>query len=329
MKTGLKGSGIGLSFASEIVNRHSGEIKVESTPDVNTIFTICLERCEAPADRIAICPIAAEDEYMTETEAEENEEKEDITVLIVEDNPDILGILSQIFSTRYSVITAANGAEGLEKATKQQPDIIISDIMMPVMSGTEMCHLLKNNYAKSHIPLILLTALSSESQTLEGLNMGADDYVTKPFNSKILLARCRNLIRSKKNIHESYAHNASETEEMLTQNPIDAKLLKEAVAIIESNICDSDFDILSFARQLCLSRTLLFKKIKSLTGMTPNMFVLSIKLKRAAQAIIANKDENITDIAYRCGFNTPSYFIKCFKKFYGVTPLVYRKNGNK
>jgi len=324
MKTGLKGSGIGLSFASEIVNRHSGEIKVESTPDVNTVFTICLERCEAPADKIDICPIAAEDEYMTETE--ENEEKEDITVLIVEDNPDILDILSRIFSTRYSVITATNGAEGLEKATKQQPDIIISDIMMPVMSGTEMCHLLKNNYATSHIPLILLTALSSESHTLEGLNMGADDYVTKPFNSKILLARCRNLIRNKKNIHESYAHSASETEEMLTQNPIDAKLLKEAVAIIESNICDSDFDILSFARQLCLSRTLLFKKIKSLTGMTPNMFVLSIKLKRAAQEIIANRDENIADIAYRCGFNTPSYFIKCFKKFYGVTPLVFRKN---
>ena len=194
------------------------------------------------------------------------------------------------------------------------------------MSGTEMCHLLKNNYATSHIPLILLTALSSESHTLEGLNMGADDYVTKPFNSKILLARCRNLIRNKKNIHESYAHSASETEELLTQNPIDAKLLKEAVAIIESNICDSDFDILSFARQLCLSRTLLFKKIKSLTGMTTNMFVLSIKLKRAAQEIIANRDENITDIAYRCGFNTPSYFIKCFKKFYGVTPLVFRKN---
>jgi AraC-like DNA-binding protein len=128
-------------------------------------------------------------------------------------------------------------------------------------------------------------------------------------------------------IQEHYTHDASSTVQELTSNPVDIKLLSEAVTIIEANINDNDFDILFFARQLCLSRTQLFKKIKSLTGMTPNMFVLSIKLKRASQEILSHPDENIADIAYRCGFNTPSYFIKCFKKFYGMTPLSFRKQN--
>ena len=249
------------------------------------------------------------------------------TILIIEDNQEVMQVLSHIFAPYYNIITAVNGHEGLEKAAKLQPDLIVSDVMMPVMSGIEMCHMLKSNFATSHIPIILLTALGTEAHTLEGLNNGADDYVTKPFNSKILLARCSNLIRSRRSIQDHYTHDASASVQELTDNPVDVKLLNEAVAIIEANINDSDFDILFFARQLCLSRTQLFKKIKSLTGMTPNMFVLSIKLKRASQEILAHPEENIADIAYRCGFNTPSYFIKCFKKFYGMTPLAFRKKG--
>ena len=173
----------------------------------------------------------------------------------------------------------------------------------------------------------MLSARADEKDKVSALDMGANDYVTKPFNSKILLARCSNLIKSRMSIQEHYTHDASATVQELTSNPVDIKLLSEAVTIIEANINDNDFDILFFARQLCLSRTQLFKKIKSLTGMTPNMFVLSIKLKRASQEILAHPDENIADIAYRCGFNTPSYFIKCFKKFYGMTPLAFRKKG--
>ncbi len=318
-----KGSGIGLAYAHDIVSRHGGELSVESTPEVSTTFTICLDRCRIPEDGLKghVTFIGEVSEHdLSDFPYEET------TILLVEDNEDILDVMVSIFA-RYSVITACNGEEGLEKATRHLPDLIISDVMMPGMSGTEMCRLLKSNFATSHIPIILLTALGTESHTLDGLAQGADDYITKPFNSRILLARCNNMIRSRKALHDRYAHNASESETVLTENPIDAKLLKEAIAIIESNINENDFDILFFARQLCLSRTQLFKKIKSLTGMTPNMFVLSIKLKRASQEILANPDENIAEIAYRCGFNTPSYFIKCFRKFYGMTPLTFRKNN--
>ena len=318
----VKGSGIGLSYADDIITRHGGSISVESTPDVSTVFIISLQRCDPVSVGMTICSNEDEDhECMTDMPIQST------TVLIVEDNQEVMQVLSHIFGPYYNIITAVNGHEGLEKAAKLQPELIVSDVMMPVMSGIEMCHMLKSNFATSHIPIILLTALGTEAHTLEGLSNGADDYVTKPFNSKILLARCNNLIKSRKSIQEHYTHDASATVQELTDNPVDIKLLNEAVTIIEANINDSDFDILFFARQLCLSRTQLFKKIKSLTGMTPNMFVLSIKLKRASQEILTHPGENIADIAYRCGFNTPSYFIKCFRKFYGMTPLAFRKQN--
>ena len=320
----VKGSGIGLSYADDIITRHGGTISVESTPDVSTVFHISLVRCEPMTANMNICCTDNEDDNH---ECITDMPMQSTTVLIVEDNHEVMQVLSHIFEPYYNIITAVNGHEGLEKAAKLQPELIVSDVMMPGMSGIEMCHMLKSNFATSHIPIILLTALGTEAHTLEGLSNGADDYVTKPFNSKILLARCNNLIKSRKSIQENYTHDASATVQELTDNPIDIKMLNEAVAIIEANINDSDFDILFFARQLCLSRTQLFKKIKSLTGMTPNMFVLSIKLKRASQEILAYPNENIADIAYRCGFNTPSYFIKCFKKFYGKTPLAFRKQN--
>ena len=319
----VKGSGIGLSYADDIIARHGGSISVESTPDVSTVFKISLDRCEAIDINMSVCSADDKEDNVSMTDIPEKS----TTVLIVEDNQEVMQVLKHIFEPYYNIITADNGHDGLERAAKLQPELIISDVMMPVMSGIEMCHILKSNFATSHIPIILLTALGTEAHTLEGLNNGADDYVTKPFNAKILLARCSNLIKSRMSIQEHYTHDASATVQELTSNPVDIKLLSEAVTIIEANINDNDFDILFFARQLCLSRTQLFKKIKSLTGMTPNMFVLSIKLKRASQEILSHPDENIADIAYRCGFNTPSYFIKCFKKFYGMTPLAFRKKS--
>ena len=320
--SGVKGFGIGLSYADEIISRHGGKISVESTPDVSTVFKISLSRCEAVSAGTVLCT-NTESEFVQEPQISDRS----LTILIVEDNQEVTQVLCQIFEPYYNYITANNGYDGLEKAGKLQPDIIISDVMMPAMNGIEMCQILKSNYATSHIPIILLTALGSETDTLEGLSNGADDYVTKPFNARILLARCSNLIKSRRSIQEQYSHNVSSTVQDLTENPVDKKLLEEAVTIIEANMHNSNFDILFFARQLCLSRTQLFKKIKTLTGMTPNMFVLSVKIKRASQEILANPSENIADIAYRCGFNTPSYFIKCFKKFHGMTPLAFRKNG--
>ncbi len=322
--TGIKGSGVGLSYADDIVSRHGGKISVESTPDISTVFHISLKRSESICSNILPCTIPD-----TEISREPEISDQSMTIMIVEDNQEVVEVLCRIFEPYYKVITATNGYDGLEKAAKLQPDIIVSDVIMPVINGIEMCHMLKSNYATSHIPIILLTALGSEADTLDGLNNGADDYVTKPFNAKILLARCSNLIRSRKVIQKQYSENATATTHNLTINPVDKKILDEAVTIIEANINDNDFDILFFARQLCLSRTQLFKKIKTLTGMTPNMFVLSVKLKRASQEILANPDENIADIAYRCGFNTPSYFIKCFKKVYGMTPLAFKKKHGK
>lgn len=328
------GSGIGLSFAKRIIEMHSGNISVSSTEGVETTFLVSLRTTdkepsssiEFPGKNIGI---------PTELESPEIELKlEDNSgsttkMLIVEDNTEMRAVLCDIFNGSYRILLAEDGEEGLRIAEKKQPDIIISDIMMPKMSGLKMCEILKTSLTTSHIPVILLTALDSEKDMIKGLANGADDYIAKPFRSAILKAKVKTILKNRQSIYQNFAIPSNNSGPQSANTSIDAKILKNAVALVEENILNPSFNIEVFAQGLGLSRSLLFSKIKALTGLTPNAFITSIKLKNAAAKIIASPDENTSQIAYECGFETPSYFIKCFRRFYGMTPFQYRTRHKK
>ena len=246
--------------------------------------------------------------------------------MIIEDNTELRNLLQRIFSKQFNVFVAGDGAAALSLVENTAVDLVLSDVMMPNMSGIEFCNILKSQPSTSHIPIILLTALNAEGSIIKGLNTGADDYITKPFSAKILLAKCHNILNVRKQLQEKYLGSAKSDINILTESTIDNDILQRAIQIIESNISAPTFDIIDFAQELGLSRTSLFNKIKSLTGMTPNNFMIDIKLKHAARNLLKNSSDNISDIAYACGFNTLSHFNKLFKKTYGMTPSEYRSS---
>ena len=246
-------------------------------------------------------------------------------ILIVEDNEELRGLLVRLFSKVYSVCEAQDGEEGLEKTKEIQPDIVLSDIMMPKMSGIEMCRKIKSNFETSHIPVILLTAQTAEEYTMQGLKMGADDYVTKPFNVKHLFMRCNNLVNSRKLLQKKYAKQMDNNVDILATNSADHQFMEQCVACIEQNLDNPDFDVNMFAQAMNTGRTKLFLKIKGITGQTPNDFILNIRLKKAQMLLKQMDTKTVSEIAYEVGFNSPSYFIKRFRELFGVTPAQYQK----
>jgi YesN/AraC family two-component response regulator len=245
----------------------------------------------------------------------------------VDDNEEIINLLKSTFETFYTVESAINGKEGLEKAAKFQPDIILSDLMMPVMSGSEMLVKLKSNIETSHIPVVMITANTSDQYLIEGLQFGADDYITKPFNLRHLVIRCNNLVRSRKLLKDKYSNELSNNLELITHNNLDQKFMEKVVSIVEKNIDKEEFTIDTLAYEMNIGRNKVYSKIKGITGMTPNDFIQNIKLKKAAFSLKNNPELTIAEIAYQFGFGTPQYFSKCFKKSFGLTPLDYRKEG--
>jgi DNA-binding response OmpR family regulator len=248
------------------------------------------------------------------------------TILIVEDNDEILQLLVETFNPIYKVITAVDGVDGLTKATENQPDIVLSDVMMPNMSGVEMCSKLKSNFETSHIPVVLLTAQTAVDYIVQGLITGADDYVIKPFNLKVLVARCNNIVNTRKMLQQKFSREQNPELQLIATNSIDQQLVEKATGIVEKHMDDSEFDISHFASEMWLSRTNLFNKLKGVTGQTPNDFILNIRLKKSAFLLLNSPATAIADIAVQVGFGSTSYYIKKFNKLYGVTPAQYRKN---
>lgn len=222
---------------------------------------------------------------------------------------------------------ASNGKEGLDKAYEYKPDLIISDIMMPEMSGTEMCLKIKNNIDLCHIPIILLTALNSVEQNIEGLNRGADDYISKPFNPRILLARANNLVRNRLLIHNQIRKNPITEVDLTSINLLDQEILKKTSEAIEAHMDDTEFDIPELCKEIGVGRSVLYSKFKALTGMTPNNFILNYRLKFAATMLQKYPDIPVSEVGDKCGFSSPVYFSRCFKTQYGVTPQNYRKSS--
>lgn len=336
------GSGIGLSLARGIVRLHHGEIGVISEPNGGSRFWVKLPVGDhhftplqklAAKDGNAFC---ASDLAMLDKEfideiisSQEDAETRKSTILIIDDNEELLEVLKQIFHPIYKVITATNGKEGFKLAVEKYPDLILSDVMMPEMSGVEMCSKLKTNFETSHIPIVLLTAQTAAEHMMQGLLTGADDYITKPFNQKLLVTRCNNLINTRRMLQKKYAMQHDITPHLVATNAIDQQLLEKATEIVEKNIDNTDFDVNVFATELCLSRTNLYYKLKGITGQSPNEFIMNIKLKKSIYHLTHHPDMNINDIAFQTGFGSSSYYIKKFRKLYGLTPVQYRKQNLK
>ena len=328
------GSGIGLSLSKAIVEMHGGSISVESSHGSGTCFTVLLKYNPVFSGEVVLVDEVANDgmqpaldEYISEMAVSDQTEAREkgVKMLIVEDSKEITDLLVSVFSPIYDVMTSSCGEEGLAAARKYAPDIIVSDVMMPGMSGIEMCRILKENIETCHIPVLLLTAYALENYVVEGFSMGADDYVTKPFNVKILVARCENLVRGRKRLQEKYRNLPETPVSILSSDTRDQTLLEKAASIVMSHIDDPNFKIDIFAHELGLSRTYLFSKIKGLTGQSPNEFITTIRLKEAVVRLVNSKGESISEIAYSLGFSSSSYFINCFKARYGKTPAQYRK----
>lgn len=348
------GSGIGLALSKGLVELHHGEINVQSALQYGSIFTVTLPKKNLFAEDAYITfvePNIAEyelvqtetsmqDEALAEYEnipdietnvSESEQSTSKLCILLVEDNEELLQILTSLLSPSYRVIIAMNGKDGLVKAEEEHPDLILSDIMMPIMSGTEMCSKIKKNFDLCHIPVILLTALTSDNKKMEGLQCGADDYIEKPFSNKMLLGHIANIIRNRMLLKKKYGEVAASAEvvnmEALALNPIDAKFLAKFDEIVRVHLSDADFDINTLAKELGVSRSSLYNKLKALSSMTPNEFVLNARLKYAAELLRNNQELQITEIAYQAGFNSLRYFRHCFKAYFNQTPQEYRNNG--
>lgn len=330
------GTGIGLALVKSIVELHKGKIQVESEVNKGSCFTVTLQtgsahfspeelQCTASSPMITevnLLPLQEE----TDIQPVEITTDQKPTILLVEDNEEILAMLVDIFSPTYEVFTARNGLEGLEETQRLLPDLVVSDVMMPEMSGKKMCYKIKNNVNLSHIPVVLLTALSSVEYAVEGYMYGADDYITKPFNVKLLLSRCNNLINNRRLLMEKFRKQPDSPVVTGTAvNQADRELLDKAVEIIKSNFESQDFNMNELASELAIGRNKLYTRIKELTGMTPNEWVLKLKLDESVRLLDNHPELNISEIGDRLGFSSTPYFSKCFKSVYGVAPLTYRK----
>jgi len=245
-----------------------------------------------------------------------------MSVLIIDDNADIRSYVHGLLNAEYSVIEAANGSEGIRKAMKYVPDLIISDVMMPGMDGIECCRRLKSELQTCHIPVILLTACSLDEQRIQGYDGGADSYISKPFSSQLLLARIRNLIDSHQRLKQFFGDRQTLAKEDICD--LDKDFVEKFKKIIEEKMSDSGLNVEDLGKDMGLSRVQLYRKIKSLTNYAPNELLRMARLKRAA-SLLASSELTVAEIAYEVGFTSPSYFTKCYKEQFGESPMEFLK----
>lgn len=330
------GTGIGLSLVKAYVDLHHGDIRVESNEGEGTRFFISLPAAQPgydPAKDREARPVAerelVDDSYVPEdinakdaanriTNAEDFDADRPL-VLIIDDNNGMRAYLRSILKDRYNVSEAADGRQGLEKARREVPKLIVCDVMMPVMDGLEFTRQLKEDIATSHIPVVLLTARSLPEQREKGYETGADSYLTKPFSGQVLLSRIDNLLRSRTLLRSLFSGDkaeAAEEERLCSQDKTFVTRLRE---IIQQHLADSDFSVERLGEEIGLSRVQLYRKVKVLTGKTPVELLRKARLMKA-RTMVTTTDRSIAEIAYATGFTSPSYFNKCFKDEFGVSP---------
>jgi len=330
--------GIGLSISKDLIELHHGKIIVESKLNKGTTFTIHIpiDKDSYSKSEISTNSLFEGTQkdiiyYNSNIEPAEPLKNKDfpkkfpnINILLADDNIELLELMKQILSRSYNILTATNGIEALELVKTTDIDVIISDVMMPEMDGIELCKSLKNNIETSHITIILLTAKNSINDRIECYNAGADAYISKPFEMAVLNARLTNFISHKKSKQAEFKSNLELNISTLENQKIDEIFLNDVIKIIEKNISETEFDINSLAAELNLSRSSLYRKIKTITDLSPIEFIRNIKLKHAS-AMLKNSTVSISDVAYAIGFSDPKYFSSCFKAEFNITPSEFQK----
>jgi signal transduction histidine kinase/ligand-binding sensor domain-containing protein/DNA-binding response OmpR family regulator len=342
-KQAKDGTGIGLALVRELVELHGGKVMVESQVGKGTRFTIHLplnvtdfeetivehgpidDRNNEERNKITFENDSSDLNDLSKLATEMGSVDEPI-ILIVEDNTDIRNFIRENLHS-YRVIEAEEGERAYKMASETIPDLIISDVMMPKMNGVELCSKLKGNEKTDHIPVILLTAKASVENKIEGLETGADDYIVKPFEMSELLIRIKNLLESRKKLRERFSREITLQPASISITPLDEKLLRRVMEIMEEHISDSNFGVELFCQEAAMSRVQLYRKLKALTDQSPSDFIRSMRLKRAAELIIHNAG-NIAEVAFQVGFKEPSYFTKCFQMQFGKTPSEFAKTAS-
>lgn len=332
------GSGIGLSLVKAFVELHGGSISVESALDKGSTFTVVL-----PVRHIADTSADVEKNISgQEVEAELDNIDGNLTfdddkpvVLVIDDNKDIQRLVGQLLDESYNIITASNGPEGITKSAKYIPDLIICDVMMPVMDGLECCKRIKNEMSTSHIPVLMLTACSMDEQRIQGYDSGADGYLSKPFSGAVLKSRCSSLIANRKRIKELWqnplpaqADKHAATDKPKPSGDIDNEFYARFIEIFNAEMGNADLNVDSMASKMGLERSQFYRKIKALTNYSPVELIRRLRLRRS-RTLITSSDKTISEIAYETGFSTPAYFTKCYRDAYGETPTETRSKLTK
>jgi DNA-binding response OmpR family regulator len=348
-----KGSGIGLALVKELVTLHHGDISVQSSEGKGTKFIIRLplgkahlkseeilenvepgedlesealfyqgeqkQLLEVPGDDM----IEKKENRVEKSDADDVWEEEKNVILVVDDSADVRIYIKSSLEPIYKIVEAADGREGIDKVNAIITDLIVSDVMMPNVDGFELCQVLKTNIKTSHIPVILLTAKAPEESIIEGLETGADDYITKPFNTKILLTRIKNLIELRCQLQEKIQREMMMQPTEIDVSSMEQDFMKELKEIIEKNMSDEEFGVDEMAKSLYMSRATLNRKLRALTGESTNQFIQSYLLKRASQLLKTNFG-NVTEVAFEVGFSNSAYFTKCFKDKFHQLPYTFQ-----
>ena len=323
-----QGTGIGLSIIKEFVELHDGSIVAKLLPERGMRFIVELPL--KPANKVEQNSTTTEEQLLPESDAAEREQNghasianEAVRILLVEDNDEFRGYLVEHLQQHYQIIEASNGKEGWQKALSAHPQLVVSDVSMPQMSGVELSKKLKADKRTKHIPIILLTAINGEDEQLKGLNAGANDYLTKPFNFQILQARISNLLELNKSLKDTYSKQIHMVAEQPAETEsADVRLLNSLIAFMEAHLSDPNLSVEELSKHAGMSRGSLYYKLIELTGLTPIEYMRSVKLEKAA-ALLQTSDYNVAQIAYMTGFGTPSYFSRMFKGKFGVLPSEY------
>ena len=338
-----RGSGIGLSLAKAFVELHGGIITVESALRKGSVFTVVL-----PVRHVAESAVDTEKRIdhdsvnselgRIECEADTTVDSGKPIVLIIDDNRDIQRLIGELLNDDYNILTASNGKDGVAKAARYVPDLVICDVMMPVMDGMECCRRIKNEITTSHIPVLMLTACSMDEQRAQGYESGADGYISKPFDSHVLKARCANLISCRKRIKELWLttsphHNAGKDSDgrlqtesgasVTTPSDIDNEFYNRFLTIFKEEMGNADLNVDAIASMMGLERSQFYRKIKALTNYAPVELIRRLRLQRG-RMLLTTTDKTISEIAYEIGFSNPAYFTKCYREAYGETPTAAR-----
>jgi ligand-binding sensor domain-containing protein/signal transduction histidine kinase/DNA-binding response OmpR family regulator len=327
-----KGTGIGLSLTRELVALHQGSVTVFSRKDEGSCFTVRLPATLVPKTGEAVSKTQSDLEPFYEESLHPVSPHVSVKsynpaaplILIVDDDADLCHYLRDELDGEYRVLTANNGGSAFQKAVESMPDLIISDVRMPEIDGFTLCAQLKQNQRTSHVPIIMLTSQPSDEARIDGYDMGADDYIVKPFDIHLLRKRIANLLQSRKNLKERFSHEIYLQPNNIVITPEEERFLKNVLRIMDEHIEDTDFNVSQLGREIGLSRVQLYRKLKLITRMNPNDLIRDFRLKRAAQ-LLEESHLTVFEIAYRVGFKDPSYFCKCFKQQYHVPPSEYAR----